>query len=152
MQHQFETRITQKNDYRNRILCSCAMLFLLASSPAWPQTSEREQFLDAWTAASRGDRDAFTRLPQDLQQYELYPYLVYENMRHERSRVAPAQMASFLEQHQDWAFTSGLRLAWLKTLGRQGRWPELVQYADWLARYHSSMLPGQGPDRDRTDR
>ena len=92
--------------------------------------TEREQFVSAWTAASRGDHRTFQKLKQGLEQYELYPYLEYEDFRHRRARVAPAEMASFLGQHSGWAFTDGLRLAWLKTLGKQGNWPALVQHAE----------------------
>lgn len=91
---------------------------------------ERGQFVSAWTAAARGDHRAFRKLKQGMEQYELYPYLVYEDFRHRRAQLAPAEMASFLEQNSDWAFADGLRLAWLQTLGKQGRWQALVQYAN----------------------
>jgi soluble lytic murein transglycosylase len=84
--------------------------------------------MDAWNAASRGDRSAFTSIPASLQQYELYPYLVYEQLRYQRARIVPSEMAAFLDQHADWAFAGGLRNVWLKTLGKQGKWEDFLQH------------------------
>jgi hypothetical protein len=121
------TRIAQKISLRHGILNRCflcAALFFSGVAPAWAQATERQQFMDAWNAAGRGDRSAFTSIPVSLQQYELYPYLVYEQLRYQRARIVPAEMATFLEQHADWAFAGGLRSVWLKTLGKQGKKPE----------------------------
>jgi soluble lytic murein transglycosylase len=38
-------------------------------------------------------------------------------------------MADFLDAHDDWAFTAGLRRAWLMTLGRKARWDDVLRYA-----------------------
>jgi soluble lytic murein transglycosylase len=38
-------------------------------------------------------------------------------------------MAAFLSQHRDWAFTPGLERAWLRSLGKQGKWKALISYA-----------------------
>ncbi len=35
----------------------------------------------------------------------------------------------FLENHKDWAFTDGLREAWLRTLGERSQWDPLLTYA-----------------------
>jgi soluble lytic murein transglycosylase len=39
-------------------------------------------------------------------------------------------MATFLDVHSDWAFTAGLRTAWLKSLGKKNRWDSLLKYAN----------------------
>jgi soluble lytic murein transglycosylase len=129
MAHSFQTRITQMADHRYGIVASLLSLMLVTGSPAIAQNSEREQFVAAWAAASRGDHTVFSSLPRSLTQYELFPYLEYEDLRHRRGQISPAIIAAFIEQHEDWAFASGLRLTWLKTLGKQGRWRELLQYA-----------------------
>lgn len=91
--------------------------------------SRREAFSEAWQAAAKGDRSTFEQAMPGLRDYLLYPYLQYEDYRHRRARVPDAEMAAFLEQHEDWAFTAGLRKAWLRTLGSKDRWPSLLQYA-----------------------
>jgi len=105
--------------------------FLIAAE-ALPQDasqSQREQFVRAWSAATRGERHIFQALMPGLVDYVLYPYLQYEDLRHRRAGVAAAEMADFLDAHDDWAFTAGLRRAWLMTLGKKARWDDVLRYA-----------------------
>ena len=104
---------------------------LTANPQPDPQAAEREAFGEAWRAARSGRRERFDELGPSLEGYVLYPYWQYEDFRHRRAHVEPAVMAAFLEHHDDWAFARGLRTAWLRTLGKQGRWEALA-------------LPGEG--------
>lgn len=106
--------------------------FALTSLPgaaAAPDTTDAQRFAAAWQAANRGRRDEFERLSADLRDYVLHPYLRYEDLRHRRSTVPAAEMAAFLDAHEDWAFAAGLRTAWLKALGDRQRWDDLVRHA-----------------------
>jgi len=113
-----------------RLPAATLLLSALAAPPAAGDGEARTRFTEAWNAASRGDHEVFTRLPASLADYELFPYLVYEDLRHNRGRVQPAVIADFLARHADWAFAKGLRRAWLKTLGKQERWADILRYAD----------------------
>jgi soluble lytic murein transglycosylase len=95
--------------------------------------SELEQFKSAWAAAKRGDHVSFSRIKSTLQAYVLFPYLQYEDYRNRRANVPVDEMAGFLETHQDWAFSPGLRNAWLKSLGKKGRWADLVAYSEGVS-------------------
>jgi len=123
--------ITQGFAKRGAALLALALGTL---SAAWAQHDAmdsgilRIRFSEAWEAARRGDHETFRALGTGLEPYELYPYWQYEDYRHRRSRVPPAEMATFLEGHADWAFTEGLRKAWLLGLGEQGRWQALLEY------------------------
>lgn len=127
------TRIAQKNKVRHAILNAVLLLLVLASASVgthvWAQSQQRDQFVAAWTAASKGDHDVFSRLPVELAQYELFPYLVYEQLRHQRASIPAVEIAAFLEKHSDWGFAAGLRQAWLRTLGKQGKWSDFLLYA-----------------------
>lgn len=90
---------------------------------------ERERFSRAWNAASRGERKVFLQLMPTLTDYLLYPYLQYEDLRFRRAGAGEQEMATFLGGHGDWAFTAGLRTAWLKALGEKKRWDALLKYA-----------------------
>jgi len=90
---------------------------------------QRTRFQQAWNAAAQGDRSVFEKLGPTLQDYTLYPYLRYEDLRARRAKVGAQDMAAFLDQHRDWAFAPGLRAAWLRTLGERSRWPDLLRYA-----------------------
>jgi len=92
--------------------------------------SQREDFSRAWKAAAGGQRQEFEQLLPGLKDYLLYPYLEYEDFRSRRAKVSAQEMASFLEDHEDWAFTGGLRKAWLRTLGERSQWDSLLTYAN----------------------
>ena len=91
--------------------------------------AEREQFIKAWDAAKRGDHDSFRQIKDDLQDYVLFPYLQYEDYRNRRSKVPVDEMAGFLESHEEWSFSQGLRNAWLKSLAKRKRWADLVAHS-----------------------
>ena len=97
------------------------------AQPVDPVTEQREVFQEAWRSATAGDRATFESLRGELESYELFPYWQYEDYRARRSSVPVAEMAAFLESHDDWAFTEGLRRAWLKGLGQRRDW----QSASW---------------------
>ncbi len=84
----------------------------------------------AWEAARQGDHNGFRQIKPRLQGFLLYPYLQYEDYRERRASVPATEMAEFLQSHADWAFTPGLRAAWLKSLAEKGRWRDLVTYSE----------------------
>jgi len=108
------------------VLVLAASSLLLADESQ--ELSQRQDFSRAWQAAASGDRSEFLQLMPGLTDYLLYPYLEYEEFRFRRASVSAAEMAAFLERHQDWAFTAGLRKAWLRTLGQNGQWEALLTY------------------------
>jgi len=101
--------------------------------PAIAFGSELEQFKTAWDAARRGDHETFGHLKQDLESYVLYPYLQYEDYRNRRATVATDEMVEFLAGHEEWAFTTGLRHAWLKSIAKRGRWTDLVAHSEGVS-------------------
>ena len=105
------------------ILLSCAM-------PTPARADQLQIFTEAWQAARKGDHATFDQFGPALEGYVLYPYWQYEDYRHRRTSVSPAEMAAFLEGHQDWAFTPGLRKSWLKSLGERSRWKAFLEYGD----------------------
>jgi soluble lytic murein transglycosylase len=91
---------------------------------------DRERFSRAWKAAAHGERTVFLQLMPTLEDYLLYPYLRYEDLRYRRAGVDAQEMATFLDVHSDWAFTAGLRKSWLKALGEKARWDSVLRYAN----------------------
>lgn len=96
--------------------------------PNDPDAAVRALFVEAWQSAARGPRARFEELGPSLKGYVLYPYWQYEDFRHRRAQVAPQTMANFLDWHDDWAFTPGLRTAWLRALGKERRWQALAEF------------------------
>ncbi|MDX2427763.1 MAG: transglycosylase SLT domain-containing protein [Xanthomonadales bacterium] len=94
---------------------------------------ELEQFKTAWEAAKRGDHASFNQIRNSLQGYVLAPYLQYEDYRNRRRDVPVDEMSDFLETYKDWAFTPGLRNAWLKSLAKDKRWAGLVAHSEGVS-------------------
>ena len=127
--------ITQANRRRwsGRFLSVCLLIIgILAGHSALADDSELERFKRAWDAAKHGDHDSFRQISDTLNDYVLFPYLQYEDYRNRRSNVPADEMAAFLEAHQGWAFTTGLRNAWLNALAKKGRWVDLLRYSDGI--------------------
>lgn len=102
----------------------------LSGQSAIAGETQLELFKSAWNAARVGDHESFEKIKGRLGGYELYPYLQYEDYRNRRASVSPAEMAGFLDAHEDWAFSPGLRTAWLRTLAKKKRWSDLVKYSE----------------------
>ncbi len=111
------------------ILLTLMLPFALPAQQGQPPDSNLDQFERAWQAAARGDRAVFEQIKSGLSDYVLYPYLQYEDFRFRRAVVEPAEMAAFLAAHSDWAFAAGLRKTWLRTLGQNRQWDDLLLYA-----------------------
>ena len=125
--------IVRKFTARSRLrtaLC-CLLAAFGTVFPPFAQADDdalRGAFSAAWDAARAGRRDEFERLLPTLGTYLLFPYLQYEDLRHRRAQVSASEMAAFLADHRDWAFTDGLEIAWLRTLGDRGRWEEVLRH------------------------
>jgi len=132
MIHYSDTSIPQATSRWRRVqksVKSMLILYALFSASVCASDVEMEQFKSAWDAAKHGDHDGFRSISKSLNDYVLYPYLQYEDYRNRRATVPAAEMAEFLDAHQNWAFSSGLRSAWLKALAKKGRWADLLAYS-----------------------
>jgi len=132
MNHFVKTSIPQAIGLRQTGNLLAVLFFIfggLITASVHAGDSELAQFKTAWEAAKRGDHASFSQIKDTLQSYVLFPYLQYEDYRNRRARVPAAEMSGFLETHQDWAFSPGLRNAWLKSLARKGRWADLVEHS-----------------------
>ena len=127
--------LSMKHIFQRNIIPLSKLIILLAlcclvCGPATASDSELEQFKLSWDAARRGDHATFGQLKQNLESYVLYPYLQYEDYRNRRATIATDEMAEFLASHEDWAFTVGLRHAWLKSMAKKGRWADLLAHSE----------------------
>ncbi|MGB5292154.1 MAG: transglycosylase SLT domain-containing protein [Lysobacterales bacterium] len=114
-----------------------SFLVVLSAFPASALSNtadaEREQFIIAWESAKRGDHATFSQIKDQLQGYVLFPYLQYEDYRKRRSDIPVEEMQDFLNSHEEWAFTGGLRAAWLRSLAKKKRWADLVENSDGVS-------------------
>ena len=90
--------------------------------------NQRFQFQEAEKALRQGKLQRYRQLKHGLQDYPLYPYLEYAELKR-RLRHAPAEdVEAFINQHRDSPLGPGLQRHWLRILAQQGRWPLLVNH------------------------
>ncbi|MDT8439741.1 MAG: transglycosylase SLT domain-containing protein [Wenzhouxiangellaceae bacterium] len=89
----------------------------------------RARFIEGWQAAGRGQIERAQQALDELGDYPLAPYLAHELLRQRLDRTPPAEVAAFVERHEDWSFTPGLRQRWLESLARRGLDDELLAQA-----------------------
>jgi len=64
-------------------------------------------------ALRMGQMSRFEALTAGLRDYLLYPYLRYYELRPNLARLAPHEVAAFLEAYSDSILAARLRTAWL---------------------------------------
>jgi len=106
---------------------------LLADGDQPPEPlQQRTRFLAAKNALKQGDARRFLQNAATLQDYPLYPYLVYWHLRDNLDEQSNASIQAFLDGNADTPLAPLLRGAWLRHLAATGRWQ------DYLAFYQGS--------------
>ncbi len=108
------------------------LIVLLAASPLQAKVDEghdqRVLFLETKKALERGDYEVFGRNIQKLQEYPLYPYLSYWQLRDKLEEQPAATIEAFLINYKKLPIASRLRSAWLRRLAKEERWAEFLQF------------------------
>jgi soluble lytic murein transglycosylase len=84
--------------------------------------STRKQYLRAEKALAKGRYDAYQKEKVGLEQYPLYPYLQYGEMRHKLVRANSDEVNKFLAIYSDTWFGQDIRNEWLQILARRQNW------------------------------
>ncbi|MGH8569805.1 MAG: transglycosylase SLT domain-containing protein, partial [Gammaproteobacteria bacterium] len=103
-------------------------MLLPCAAPAGEVPAERRQFREARMALRLGQMSRFEALTARLRGYALYPYLRYYQLRPNLARLAPHEVAAFLEGYPDSILAARLRSAWLERLAKAGRWGEFLSF------------------------
>ncbi|NOY63486.1 MAG: transglycosylase SLT domain-containing protein [Gammaproteobacteria bacterium] len=83
---------------------------------------QRKDFLAAEQALQLGQQKQFQRLMKNLQQYPLYPYLRYQQLKHRISRLDADEVTGFMRAYPDAPVSHRLYRQWLRTLAKQRHW------------------------------
>jgi soluble lytic murein transglycosylase len=89
---------------------------------------QRVLFLETKKALEREDYTLFSRNIQQLQEYPLYPYLIYWQLRSKLESQPPASIDAFLTSYRELPVASLLRSAWLRHLAKSSRWEEFLHF------------------------
>ncbi len=111
-------------------MAAAILIAMLAAggAQAGDLSAERRQFREARTALRMGQMGRFEALAARLRDYPLYPYLRYEELRPNLTRLTSREVAEFLEAYPDSILAARLRSPWLERLGREGRWGEFLSF------------------------
>lgn len=83
---------------------------------------QRRLFLSAEEALEDEKRTEFARLSAQLEDYPLYPYLLYADLRQRLATVSGSEVKAFLSTYAETPLTGQLRIKWLDRLWRKHDW------------------------------
>jgi soluble lytic murein transglycosylase len=93
-----------------------------------PLASQRELFIKARESLDNNQLGHYRALAGRLQDYPLYAYLRFEELRTRLSRADEAEITDFLDSYPDHPLNSRLRQAWLYSLARNQRWELFLKH------------------------
>lgn len=101
-------------------------LLIGMQSPAFAQKKELSQsqqdFLDAYQAIKNNDRKAIAQYKRKLQNYPLYPYVLYHDYRRNLKDTPKHLIESFIKDNQNNYLGDALYRKWLVHLAKIGHW------------------------------
>ena len=106
----------------------------------------RERFRELKKLIEGGQHSRYVAARDELADYSLYPYLEYTYHAYRMSRVTPDLIDEFAADFEDTPLPKLLRGAWLRHLGRRGKWQLLARHyadgfsGDTLACHHANAL------------
>jgi len=93
-----------------------------ASLFSYNAVNDRTAFLAALSELQHGDQKAFLTITDNLQDYPLYPYLLYSDFVMNLSRATPQELQGFLDTYRDTPLADHLRHLWLQQLAQEQQW------------------------------
>ncbi len=111
------------------IICICwGLLSVPATAVASVSEEQRDLFLEAEKALQRGETTRYRELKSGLEEYPLYTYLEYQELKRNLSRERSSEIRDFLDRYPGTPLAGLLRNAWLDHLARRGRWKEYLEF------------------------
>lgn len=90
--------------------------------------AKRATFLQAKAELALGHYPKFVELSQQLQDYPLYPYLIYADLTYRLRSAKPEEILDFVRRYGDSPLANRLYENWLYTLAQQNYWREFLNY------------------------
>ncbi len=126
------TRLISRQSYSSICTLSLLLAVLFCAPPLQAKEDgghqQRVLFLEAKKALERNDYEVFGRNIQQLQEYPLYPYLIYWRLRANLKEQPAATIEAFLTTNKHLPVTPLLRSAWLRHLAKEKRWQEFLHF------------------------
>ncbi|MCZ6774782.1 MAG: transglycosylase SLT domain-containing protein [Proteobacteria bacterium] len=107
------------------VLLSCAASSALAADEF---ATQRESFAKVLKAQSSNRYTLARQLVVGLEEYPLYPYFRYNDLRRRLHRLPEGDVAQFLSAYDNSYLAERLRLEWLRQLARSKRWAMFLRF------------------------
>jgi soluble lytic murein transglycosylase len=89
---------------------------------------QRTDFLEAEKAFQKGETRRYRALKSTLQEYPLYPYLEFQELKQNLASKRASEIADFLERYPNTPLAGQLRNAWLDHLASRSRWKGYLDF------------------------
>ena len=112
------------------MLSTLLLASLLITPSLWAAAdlaAQRLKFRAATKALNAGQRTKSAQIAQGLEDYPLFPYLRYEQLRRNLHRAKRADVREFLAANENTAMGESLRTRWLEQLARRNQWKTFLQ-------------------------
>ena len=110
------------------LVVSLGWFTLPAEAETGDSSALRQQFLEAERVLRSGQRSKYERLLAELEEYPLYPYLIYQDLRARLANAPASEIRSFLDEWDDVPLASRLRSVWLEKLASDERWHDYLEH------------------------
>jgi soluble lytic murein transglycosylase len=113
-----------------RFLTAIILLAGISAVPAKtePLETQRRLFIEARTSLNNNQLGRYRELAGRLQDYPLYAYLQFEELRTRLNRASEEEITNFLDSYPDHPLNKRLRQAWLYALARNQRWKLFLRH------------------------
>ncbi len=107
-------------------LISISLIFLMASTSAFAIALDEQRllFADAVKALKKGQADRAQEILPKLEDYTLYPYLLYKSLLGKKNQLSKIEF--YLEKYADTPYANSLRNNQLSLLAAQKKWNAYV--------------------------
>ena len=108
------------------ILIVLALLATASTGADEALKSERQRYLEAQRALRAGNLSQYRLLMATLNDYPLYPYLLFDYLRPRLTKADATEVADFLRNHSDLPQAEELRFDFLRLLAQREQWQLLL--------------------------
>ncbi len=143
------SRATPQYSRRPHRVLTALLVALFSTAPLQAKVddghAQRVLFLEAKKALENKDFEVFSRNIQQLQDYPLYPYLTYWQLRARLKEQPASTIEAFLVTNKHLPIASSLRSAWVRHLAGENRWKELLHFyrgggTEMQCRLHTAQM------------
>lgn len=108
-----------------------ALILILGSGPlmaATQLTTNQQAYLDAYQAVKSNDRRSIAKYKAQLQDYALYPYILYHDYRLHFDTTPTPLILKFIEDNRNNYLGDRLYTRWLRHLGEKRQWKTYLKH------------------------